>query len=113
AGSLGTIANHLEAISRDVQATLAGINGTAVELSLGMVRRLFPELARRNGLGEIEGLLMRCIETLNREPRFAVRVATTQIDELRPRIEEIATSRGFEGRIAVIGDDAIKAGDGQ
>jgi flagellar assembly protein FliH len=78
-----------------------------------MVRRLFPELTQRHGLGEIEGLLTRCIETLNTEPRFSVRVATAQLEEIRPRIEEIATSRGFEGRIAVIGDDSIKSGDGR
>jgi flagellar assembly protein FliH len=113
AAALGAIANHLGAIGRDVQATASGIQGTAVELSMAMVRRLFPELTRRNGLGEVEGLLTRCLETLNTEPRFSVRVATAQLEEIRPRIEEIAASRGFEGRIAVIGDDAIKIGDGQ
>src|SRR5581483_1541663 len=84
-----------------------------VELSLAIVRRLFPELARRHGLEEIEGLLTRCIETLHREPRFTVRVAAAQLEEIRPRIEEIAIARGFECRIAVSGDDAIKLGDGQ
>lgn len=111
AAALGTIAAQLSAIDRDVQSTAAGLSETAVEVSLVMVRRLFPELARRHGTGEIEGLLARCLETLKTEPRFAMRVPAAQLEELRGRIESVTASHGYEGRVTLAGDEGMQPGD--
>jgi len=111
ANALQAIGNHFAAIDREVQATAGTVSETVVELSLAMTRRLFPELARRHGLAEIESLLERCLDMLKVEPRFTVRVAADQREALVERIDALAGQRGFEGRVMVVADDALKAGD--
>src|SRR6185295_3767886 len=36
----------------------------AIDVAAAMVRKLYPELARRNGLVEIEGALVHCLEAM-------------------------------------------------
>jgi flagellar assembly protein FliH len=111
ATALAAVAAHMGAIDRGVAATAGGLNEIAVELSLAMVRRLFPDLARRSGLGEVEALLGQCMDALRTEPRFAVRVPIDLTDAVKSRVEETAAARGYEGRITVLGDDTVKPGD--
>jgi flagellar assembly protein FliH len=109
ATALAAIATHMGSIDRGVAATAGGLKETAVELSLAMVRRLFPDLARRSGLGEVEALLGQCMDALKAEPRFAVRVPLDLIDAVKSRVEETAAARGYEGRIAVLGDETVSS----
>lgn len=111
AAALSAIAGHFAKIEGEVQAAVAALNETTVELGLAMVRRLFPEFARQHGLDEVKGLLGRCLDTLRTEPRFAVRVAGDQVELLKGEVEALARSRGYEGRIVVTADDTLKPGD--
>jgi flagellar assembly protein FliH len=111
AGGLNAIAQHFAAIAREAEQCSSAVSTTAVEVALAMTRRLFPELARRHGLGEIEGLLERALDMLKTEPRFTVRLAAEQRDALVERIDALASQRGFEGRIVVTGEAEMKLGD--
>jgi len=111
ATALNGIAGHFAKVDGEVQAAVAAMRETTVELSLAMVRRLFPEFARQHGLDEVKGLLGRCLDTLRTEPHFAVRVSGGQAEVLRSEVEAIAQSRGFEGRIVVTADETLKPGD--
>jgi flagellar assembly protein FliH len=44
-------------------------------------------------------------------PHVAVRVGPAVYEIAKTKIEEIAQSRGFEGRLAVISDERLAAGD--
>jgi flagellar assembly protein FliH len=111
ASALNAIANHFAKIEAEVKAAVGAMRETTVELSLAMVRRLFPEFARQHGLDEVKALLGRNLDTLRTEPRFTVRVAAGQADLLRGEVETLAQSRGYEGRIVVTADESLKAGD--
>ena len=111
AAALNAIAQHFAKIEGEVQAVSAELRATSLELGLAMVRRLFPEFARRHGLDEVKELLGRCLDTLRAEPRFTVRVASDQAEALGGEVDALARSRGFEGRILVTGDESLKAGD--
>jgi flagellar assembly protein FliH len=111
ATALNTIAGHFAKIDGEVQAASAQLRETAIELSLAMVRRLFPEFARQHGLEEVKELLGRSLDTLRTEPRFTVRVSGGQAEALRAEVEALAQSRGFEGRITVTADESLKPGD--
>ena len=111
ATALTAIAGHFAKIDGEVQAASAELRETTIELSLAMMRRLFPEFARRHGLDEVKELLGRCLDTLRTEPRFTVRVAGAQADTLRGEVDAMAQSRGFEGRIVVTADEDLKPGD--
>jgi len=111
ATALAAIAGHFAKIDGEVQAATGALRETTIELSLAMVRRLFPEFARQHGLEEVKELLGRCLDTLRTEPRFTVRVASGQAEALRAEVETLAQARGFEGRIVVAADESLKAGD--
>ncbi len=111
AAALTAIGTHFAKIDGEVQAATEQLRETALELSLAMTRRLFPEFARKHGLDEVKELLGRCLDTLRAEPRFTVRVAGDQAETLRGEVEALAQSRGFEGRVVVTADEGLKPGD--
>ena len=111
ATALNAIATHFAKIDGEVRAATGALRETTIEISLAMVRRLFPEFARRHGLEEVKELLGRCLDTLRTEPRFTVRIASGQAETLQGEVEKLAQSRGFEGRIVVAADETVKPGD--
>jgi flagellar assembly protein FliH len=111
ATALNTIAQHFAKVDGEVKAAAEQIRETSLELSLAMVRRLFPEFARQHGLEEVKELLGRCLDNLRTEPRFTVKVASGQAEALKNEVEALARSRGFEGRIVVAAEESLKPGD--
>jgi flagellar assembly protein FliH len=111
AAALNAIGQHFAKIDGEVKAASEQLRETSLELSLAMVRRLFPEFARQHGLEEVRELLGRCLDNLRTEPRFTVKVATDQAEVLKNEVEALAQSRGFEGRIVVAADESLKPGD--
>lgn len=111
ANGLTAIGSHLGSIDGQVRAITDGLTQNTVELSVAIARQLFPTLLRRGGAAEIEALLVQCLETLRSEPAFTIRVPTEQVDELGERVQAVAASRGYEGRLTVLGDEDLKLGD--
>jgi flagellar assembly protein FliH len=111
ATALTAIGTQFAKIDAEVQAAVAAMRETTVELSLAMTRRLFPEFARQHGLEEVKELLGRCLDQLRTEPRFTIKVAAGQAETLTGEIDSLARSRGFEGRITVVAEDGLKPGD--
>lgn len=118
AGIEQTAADTLSAIERSLSTLLdaraeAGRSFTraAIETATAMVRKLYPALARRHGLAEVEGVLRQCLEDLRDEPRLVVRVADGLLDALGERLEPLTRSLGFGGRVILLADDSIAPGD--
>jgi flagellar assembly protein FliH len=111
ATALTAIAGHFAKIEGEVTAAMTEMRESTVEVSLALVRRLFPEFARQHGLEEVKELLGRCFDTLRTEPRFTVKVASDQAETLKSEVEALAQSRGFEGRIVVAAEGGLTPGD--
>jgi len=111
ANGLGAIGNHLGSIDKQVRAVADGLTQNTVELSVAIARQLFPALLKRDGTAEIEALLVECLQVLRTEPAFTIRVPAEQADVLSERVQSVAASRGYEGRLTVLGDEALKLGD--
>lgn len=108
------IANALEAIGGGVQhlineqhAAGAVLSDQPVHIALAIVRKLMPELARRGGLAEVEGMVRACLTDLIDEPRLIVRVAEDTVDLVREHLDEVIGSRGFGAKLMVVGDPAL------
>lgn len=84
---------------------------TAVETAVAIARKLHPELARRHGLDEVEGVLRHCLEERREEPRLVVRIEDGLLGALGARIDPLARSLGFEGRVILLADETIAPGD--
>ncbi len=111
AATLANISSQVVATLDTVTRDRTDISATAIELARVILRKLHPELARRKGLVEIEGILERCLESLKNEPRLVVYVANEHLDELKRRTDTLSAAKGFEGRIVLIGEDGMKPAD--
>lgn len=79
---------------------------TAVEV----VRKLFPALAQRHEIAEIEALLADCVARMPDEPRLALRVPADIAEILRGRFDDAVARSGFAGRATLISDPALPGG---
>jgi flagellar assembly protein FliH len=84
---------------------------TAIATAIAVLRKLQPELTRRKGLVEIEGVLAQCLGTMREEPRMLVRVHDSLLDPLRERLDAVTAAAGYEGRVVLLADDGLAAGD--
>lgn len=110
AAALNTIAQQIAAIGQ-AMAREAEVAGKSVDLALAIVRKLFPALAARDGIAEIEAILVQCLSSLKQEPRLVVYVNAGQLDALQARIGDLAATSGFEGRVVLIGDEKMAESD--
>jgi flagellar assembly protein FliH len=110
AGALATIAQQTAAIAKGVAAEAAAA-GKSVDLALAIVKKLHPALVERQGLAEIETVLGQCLESLKQEPRLVAYVHSARLDALQERLEQLSASKGFEGRVVLIGDDEMGQSD--
>ena len=110
AATLSTIAQQTAAIAKNIAAE-AQAAGKSTELALAIVRKLHPALVERQGLAEIESVLGQCLESLKQEPRLVAYVHSARLDALQERLTQLSASSGYEGRVVLIGDDAMGESD--
>ena len=83
----------------------------ALAVALTVVRKIFPRLAGRHGLDEVESVICDCLERLRDEPRIVIRVADAVLDQVQARIGEFAARSGFEGKIVYLAQDGLNPGE--
>lgn len=83
----------------------------ALQVALTVVRKIFPRLAGRHGLDEVESVIRDCLERLRDEPRIVIRVADAVLDQVEARIGEFAARAGFEANIVYLAQDGFNPGD--
>ena len=83
----------------------------SLKVALTVVRKIFPGLAGKHGLAEIESVVCDCVERLREEPRIVIRVADTLLDQIEARIGELMVRAGFEGKIVYLAQDGMNPGD--
>ena len=105
------VSDSLEALLRQWTATERRLVEEATEATGLMLRKLFPVLAKTAGLAEIEALIGDCLTRVREEPRIVVRVAAEQIEAITARIGAVTAQRAYEGKVVVIADDSLAAGD--
>ena len=98
-----------------LQQSLAGVESRfeaeAVEVAVAVAKKLAGALIAREPLAEITALADGCFRELLALPHVAVRVHESLYAQAKERLEDIARARGFEGRLVVLGETDIAAGD--
>jgi len=108
---LGRLVEQIGVLTADQARFQDSVTERSVELALKAIRKLFPTLAARGGLEEIEALLADCLQEAKVEPRVLVRAAETLVEPLQERIEALAAKAGHEGRTVVLADDTLGPSD--
>jgi flagellar assembly protein FliH len=83
----------------------------AAALAIATARTLAGTLIDARPLAEIEALIESCLGPLRTVPHLVIRLRAADADALRRRLEPMAERAGFDGRLLVLGDEAMPAGD--
>ena len=83
----------------------------AVDVAVAVARKLCSELIAREPLGEIKGLVKDCFSQLVSTPHIVVRIHDSLYETARDHIERLAKQSGFEGRLVILAEPEIEAGD--
>jgi flagellar assembly protein FliH len=100
---------------RGIAARYAGIEirmeTEAVDVAVAVARKLCSELISQEPLAEITGLVRDCFSHLVSTPHLVVRINDSLYEAVRERIERLAKQSGFEGRLVILAEPEIEAGD--
>jgi flagellar assembly protein FliH len=111
AAALAVIADGLGRLDAALTSIETRLETEAVEVAVAVAAKLAPALIAREPYAEISALATECFHHLVSTPHVAVRVGADIYDTAKEKIEEIARTRGFEGRLAVMSDESLAPGD--
>ncbi len=109
--ALERLAAGVAETSAALGAIEARLERDAVEVAIAVARKLAPALIARQPLEEIIALAGDCFRQLVSSPHIAVRVNDNLYAATREKLDEIARARGFEGRLVVLAEQDMAAGD--
>ncbi|AXK81134.1 flagellar assembly protein H [Pseudolabrys taiwanensis] len=111
AGALAVIADGLDRLNRALAGIEARLETEAVDVAVAVASKLAPELIAREPFAEISALATDCFRQIVTTPHIVVRVSADIHEMTKEKLEEIAASRGFEGRLLILADAELAAGD--
>ncbi len=111
AAALEHIAAGLAAANDALDAIETRLECEAVAVAVAVGRKLAPALIEREPFAEIGALASDCLRQLVATPHLAVRVNDALYAATREKLDEIVRARGFEGRLVVLAEPHIAAGD--
>jgi flagellar assembly protein FliH len=98
-----------------IAARFAGVESRmeteAVDVAVAVARKLCSELIAAEPLVELSGLVSECFSHLVSTPHLVVRVNDQLYEAARERIERLAKPSGFQGRLVILAEPEIAAGD--
>jgi flagellar assembly protein FliH len=111
AAAMAVIADGLARIERALAGIEARLETEAVDVAVAVGNKLATELIAREPFAEIGALAADCFRQLVATPHIAVRIGPDIYDEAKHKLEEIAALKGFQGRLTVLADASLSAGD--
>jgi flagellar assembly protein FliH len=112
------VALALEEIGIAVKGIAARFSGIevrmeteAVDVAVAVARKLCSALIVREPLGEITALVSDCFAQLVSTPHLVVRINDSLYEAAHERIERLAKQSGFAGRLVILAEPEIEAGD--
>ena len=111
ATALGVIADGLTRVDKALTDIEVRLEDEAVHVAVAVAAKLAPELIAREPFAEVSALTTECFRQLVTTPHIVVRIGADIYDTAKDKLEEIARSRGFEGRLLVTSDATMAPGD--
>ncbi len=111
AEALEKIAAAVAGLAAQQAAALEETRRGAMALAAAIARKIAPELARRGADDAIATLFAERLPDLVDEPRLVIRLDAPRIDAVKDRLEAVATSVGYAGRLIFLAADGLDAPD--
>ena len=109
--ALERIAQAIAVMAQGLASLEARLEAESVEVAVAVAQKLAPELIAKEPLAEIMALASSCFHQLITAPHIVVRVAEQIYEIAKPRLEEIAHLHGFQGRLVMLAEPGMAAGD--
>jgi flagellar assembly protein FliH len=111
AAALASAASAFDRLRRDLAALEARLETEAIDVAVAVANKLAPALMAREPLAEMSALASECFRHLVGAPHVAVRVSEALYEPSLELLTKIGRDRGFEGRLVVLADPSVAAGD--
>jgi flagellar assembly protein FliH len=111
ASALSTLAAGIKDILASREHDTASLRRHTLEALRAVLRKVVPALCRKEPLAEIEALVVDCLHEAFEEPRVVLRVADSLFPILSERVEKLAASAGFAGKVVLLADETLGPGD--
>ncbi len=111
AHAMTRIADQLERLDRALTAIETRLETEAVQVAVAVASKLAPELIAREPFAEMSALATESFRQLVTTPQIVVHTAADIHDTAKAKLEDIARSRGYEGRLSVQSDASMAQGD--
>lgn len=105
------LAGHAARLLAGFEAKQAALENEALQLSMGLARKLAGEALAERPLAPIEQAAREAFQHLRGVPHLAVRVHCSLVEEATALVQRIGRAAGYEGRILVFGEPEIAPGD--
>ncbi len=109
--ALEEIAIGIKSIAARFSAIEDRMETEAVDVAVAVARKLCAALIAGEPLGEITALVSDCFSHLVSTPHLVVRINAGLYELAHERIERLAKQSGFEGRLVILAEPEIAAGD--
>ncbi len=83
----------------------------AMAAAIAITRKVFPDLNRRNALGEVEGMVKEVLGRVIEEPRLTLRVNAGLRGSFEERIGPLTQAAGYGGKVVFATDSDVALGD--
>jgi flagellar assembly protein FliH len=111
AQALERIGQELETLARGLTGVEARLEAEAVDVAVAVAKKLAPELLARESFAEVAALVTDCFRQLIATPHVVVRINDKLYDQACEQLDKIAKRLGFDGRLVVLAEPDIAAGD--
>ena len=129
AGREEAIADMTSALEQQIINTLNGINikvaqmfaiyakdtedhsRDAIAVATVIMRKMFPSLNDQHSMAEIETIIIEALQRTSGAPSLLIKVPQDIVEEIAPKVQEMAALRGREDQIKVMADPEMAQGD--
>jgi flagellar assembly protein FliH len=111
AAALSALASGMTELIAAREQESARFQRRSLEAFRAIMRKAVPALCRKDPLAEVEALIIECLHEAFEEPRLVLRVADALFPALRERMDKLAASAGFAGKLVLLADETLGPGD--
>jgi flagellar assembly protein FliH len=111
ADAMALMADGLDKLNKALSGIEVRLETEAVDVAVAVAGKLAPALIAGEPFAEISALAQDCFQHLVKTPRVVVRVGPEIYEIAKEKLDEIARARGFEGRLEVMSQENLAAGD--
>ena len=109
--TIAALTLSLRAVLDTSHAQIEAVRAEAAEIALAMARKIAPAALAALPVDDVEMALRQAMHQAIIEPRITLRAAPDVVEALAPRVDSIAHEEGYDGRVLLAADPAMRGAD--